>query len=473
MLVQTDLEKAGEFRCSNELFNRIHETTVYTFRTQIPCGVLGGGEPREKEGYGDGGSFLTGMLYNFRSDAFFLKWLQDWRDNQRDDGHFGNTAPAQRPHGGGPSWGGQASELVRRLYLYYGNKAVVAAAYPALKKYVDYLESHTENDILRYFNPFESDPKKFVQWQFLGDWTPPTESADKHKFEFETMEQREFFNNCYRILLWQDLADFADVLGDTAERKRCEARLAVLRPLIHKTYFDAGKNSYRVDRQAYLVIALRARIMPEELRPVILRQLENDIVVTHKGHLDVGLQGSFMLLDLLTKERRPDLAALLMSAGDVSGLGIFCSKNAKSRPGRKRGQDGEARSFWSSALPAPGSTRGWPGIRPDPEQPGFKHFVIRPGIVDAVDWVKCRYRSPYGDIVSNWKRTGGKLELEVSVPPNTTATVAVPITGAATVTESGKDIAAAETIRLLRREAGQTLYELQSGRYVLQSTINP
>ena len=117
MLVQTDLEKAGEFRCSNELFNRIHETTVYTFRTQIPCGVLGGGEPREKEGYGDGGSFLTGMLYNFRSDAFFLKWLQDWRDNQRDDGYFGNTAPAQRPHGGGPSWGGQASESVRRLYL--------------------------------------------------------------------------------------------------------------------------------------------------------------------------------------------------------------------------------------------------------------------------------------------------------------------------------------------------------------------
>jgi alpha-L-rhamnosidase len=174
----------------------------------------------------------------------------------------------------------------------------------------------------------------------------------------------------------------------------------------------------------------------------------------------------------LTNERRPDLVALLMNQTTFPSWGfLLTERQVTSWP--------ETWSGWGSQIiqvvgtPGAWFYEGLAGIRPDPEQPGFKHFVIRPGIVDAVDWVKCRHRSPYGDIVSNWKRTGGKLELEVSVPPNTTATVAVPITGAGTVTESGKDIAAAETIRLLRREAGQTLYELQPGRYVLQSTISP
>ena len=471
MMVQTELEKGGEFVCSNELFNRIHEITVYTYRTQIPCGVLGGGEPREKEGYGDGGSFLSGMLYNFRSDAFFVKWLRDWRDNQRPDGYFGNTAPAQRSHGGGPSWGGQASELVRRLYLYYGDKTIVADAYPALKKYVEYLESHTEGDILRYFNPFESkNPTKFVTWQFLGDWTPPTKSADRHKFEFETMDQREFFNNCYRILLWQDLADFAGVLGDTAEKKRCEERLAVLRALIHKTYFDAGKNSYRVNRQAYLVIALRARIMPEQLRSLIFRQLEEDIVVTRKGHLDVGLQGSFMLLDLLIKENRSDLAALIMGQDTYPGWGYLVKE-------RKVTTWPETWSGWGSQIiqvvgtPGAWFYQGLAGIRPDESGPGFKKIIVKPAVVGDLTWVKCGYDSIHGRIVSNWKREGGKLTMEITIPANTTATVHVPARDAAGVTESGKPADKAEGVKFMRMENGAAIYEVGCGTYRFQSTL--
>lgn len=470
MTVETDLEPAGEFSCSNELFNQIHQVTVSTYHTQIPCGVLGGGEAREKLGYGDGGSFLSGMLYNLRSDAFFQKWLRDWCDGQRADGFLGHTAPEYYPAGGGPSWGGQASELVRRLYLYYGDRRAVASAYATLKKYIDHLESHTQDDILRYFNPYT--PGKYVDWYFLGDWTPPGPAADKHGFVFETAEQRAFFNNCYRILLWEELARSAGVLGDHAEAKRCRERLAVLRPLIHKTYYDVSKQTYRVHRQAYLTIALLAQVLPAELRPAIFQQLEDDIVIAKQGHLDTGLQGSFMLLDLLTNEYRSDLVALMMNQTTFPGWGFLIKeRQVTSWP--------ETWSGWGSQIiqvvgtPGAWFYEGLAGIRPDPEQPGFSHFQIRPGIVKEVEWVRCRYRSPYGDIVSNWKRTGGKLELEVSVPPNTTARVAMPISGAATVTESGKDIAAAETITLVRREDGHALYELPAGRYILQSIVNP
>ena len=43
MMIEPDLASAGSFECSNDLFNRIHEITRYTLRTQNPCLALGTG----------------------------------------------------------------------------------------------------------------------------------------------------------------------------------------------------------------------------------------------------------------------------------------------------------------------------------------------------------------------------------------------------------------------------------------------
>ena len=468
MSVCSDLETAGTFRCSNELFNRIHEVTVKTYYSQLPCGVLGGGEAREKLGYGDGGSFLSGMLYNLRSDAFFQKWLRDWCDGQRPGGFLGHTAPEFYPAGGGPSWGGEVSELVRRLYVYYGDRRAVTYGYATLKKYLDHLESHTEGDILRYFNPYQAG--QYEQWYFLGDWTPPGSGPDKHGFVFESELQREFFNNCYRVLLWDQLASYADALGDKAEVVRCRERLAELRPLIHKTYYDPARQTYQASRQTYLTIALLARVVPPELRSAILKQLEDDIVIAKQGHLDTGLQGTFMLLDLLTTEDRNDLVALIMNQTTFPGWGFLIKeRNVTTWP--------ETWSGWGSqviqVVGTPGAWfyEGLAGIRPDPDEPGFKQFTIRPGIVNSVDWVECRYQSPYGEIVSNWRCEAGKLEMDVTVPANTTVTVHVPASDNAGVTESGTAAARAEGVEFLQMENGLAVFAVGAGVYRFESCL--
>jgi len=469
MSVYSDLSPTGEFRCSNELFNQIHQITLKTTYSQIPCGALGGGEAREKLGYGDGGSFLSGMLYNLQSDAFFTKWLRDWRDNQTPSGFLGHTAPEFYPAGGGPSWGGETSELVRRLYTYYGDKRAIETAYATLKKYLDHLESNTQGDILRYFNPYN--PGQPMVWYFLGDWTPPGISPDKHDFVFENELQREFFNNCYRVLLWEDLANYAEAVGNKAEALRCRQRLAVLRPLIHTTYYDPVTKTYKANRQAYLVIALLARVVPEKLRAAIFKQLEDDIVIAKKGHLDTGLQGTFMLLALLTQENRNDLVDLMVNQTTFPGWGFLIKE-------RKVTTWPETWSGWGSQIiQVVGTAGAWfyeglAGIRPDPAYPGFKHFTLRPGIVKSVDWVECSYQSPYGKIVSNWKREGDTLTMNVTIPPNTTATVFIPAKDAATVTESGKPASKAEGVKFLRMENNAALYAVGSGTYQFQSTLS-
>ncbi len=112
---------------------------------------------------------------------------------------------------------------------------------------------------------------------------------------------------------------------------------------------------------------------------------------------------------------------------------------------------------------------GLGGIRPDPASPGYKSFLIKPAIVGDLTWVKASHDSQYGTIRSGWKRDAGKLTMDVTIPPNTTATVFVPAKDAACVTESGKPAAEAEGVKFLRMENNAAVYAVGSGSYQFQS----
>ena len=63
------------------------------------------------------------------------------------------------------------------------------------------------------------------------------------------------------------------------------------------------------------------------------------------------------------------------------------------------------------------------GIKPDENNPGFKHFCIAPEIGGDLEFANTNYESVYGTIGVNWKKSGDKVQLHITVPVNTTATV--------------------------------------------------
>lgn len=111
------------------------------------------------------------------------------------------------------------------------------------------------------------------------------------------------------------------------------------------------------------------------------------------------------------------------------------------------------------------------GINPDEQQPGFKHFVIRPRPGPEFTSAKGEYDSIRGRISSDWKIKDGKITLKVTVPANTTATVYVPTQEAAAVRESGKTAAESDGVTHLRSEAGAAVYQLGSGHYVFTTAF--
>ena len=191
-------------------------------------------------------------------------------------------------------------------------------------------------------------------------------------------------------------------------------------------------------------------------------------MVTKNGHLDAGLLGTFIMLDLLIKEDRNDLAALIIGQTSYPGWGYLIE-------GMGLNTWPETWSGWGShvilvtATPDSWFFEGLAGILPDPKKPGFKNFMLKPGIVNSVDWVKCSYESPYGEIVSNWKLENNSFTWDISVPPNTVATVCVPGKNS---TESGLSAENALGVSFLKNDEGCTVFRVESGVYNFESSLN-
>jgi alpha-L-rhamnosidase len=111
------------------------------------------------------------------------------------------------------------------------------------------------------------------------------------------------------------------------------------------------------------------------------------------------------------------------------------------------------------------------GIRPDPAQPGFKRIIMHPTPVGDLTYVKASHKSSYGEIASDWRRDGDRFTWNVSIPVNTTATLYVPASDAASVKESDLPVAQMPGIKYVRMEAGAAVYEIGSGTYHFVSTL--
>jgi alpha-L-rhamnosidase len=105
------------------------------------------------------------------------------------------------------------------------------------------------------------------------------------------------------------------------------------------------------------------------------------------------------------------------------------------------------------------------GIRIDEEHPGYAHVIIAPHPGGGLTEARASHQSPYGEVVSGWKVTGGTMTLEVVVPPNATASVHLPGASVGDVTEGAVPAAEAEGVSDVAQAEGEVTLKVGSGRY--------
>lgn len=472
-LVRTDYTRAADFECSNDLLNRIYDTTLWTFEDLSLGGYVVDCAHRERMGYGGDAHATTECgLNNYGLGAFYTKWSQDWRDVQGgsaawgmgemaavkdtiESGNLPYTAPTYWG-GGGPGWSGYCVTLPWEIYERYGDTRILEENFPTIQRWLAFLETKAKDNILRRWGG---------QWDFLGDWLWPGAQG----VNGDTRETL-FYNNCYWIFNLQTAADIAQIIGKKDDAAKYRARADEVRKAVHGEFFLPAENSYVNGFQAYLAIALLVDLPPKEVRGAIEKRLEDEILVRRKGHIHAGITGGAFLYKTLLALDRQDLLFTMANQDTYPGWGDLLRDGATTM---YESWDKDNSLCHSSYLyVGTWFIEGLAGIKTDLSHPGFQRFVLKPGLVDdpSLKWVKAHHDCLYGRIVSNWNLDEREtLVWKITIPPNTMATVVLPTVDERAITEGGRPVAQAKGIRLLGSQPGQVTLEVQPGSYEFRS----
>ena len=472
--VRTAFDKVTSFECSDSLQNWIYDRVLWTFQNLSLGGYVVDCPHRERFGYGgDAHTTSETGMFNYQLGAFYTKWLQDWRDVQGTEPMVGNmndpewarkqegsgrffgngilpqTAPTYHG-GGGPAWGGIVVSLPWFLYQHEGDTRVLETNFEMIKGWLAFLQTKTDNNMLKRYGG---------RWDFLGDWLWPNATAEgMNNDKPETL----FFNNSYWVYNLKTAAKIARIIGHTEEADKWQRQADISSEMIHNKFYNVDDHSYADKSMANLAAALYGDIMPKDLRQIVMDRLETEILFNNNGHIDVGITGGTLLFKVLRDTRRDDLIYSMTSQTTYPSWG-YMRENDATTIWEMWEKDLPGHSLLHSSYLYPGAwyIYGVAGISQDESAPGFRKFTIRvPQLTETqISWAKASFNSPGGMIHSKWKKENERITLDVTIPPNCTATIYFP-------SEDGRDVKEPTGYaKIIGNEKGYTLFEVTGGRY--------
>ena len=451
VVVHSDCPEIGEFTCSEPLLNRLAQNILWSQRGNYMGVPTDCPQRNERCGYtGDAQFFMRAAVYNMDVSAFFNKWLVDvCEDAQMPDGHIADRAPH---YGTGDSWyigwGDAGIICPYEIYRNYGDTRVIREHYAAMKRYLDAMNRNSKDGL-------------FTGNIGGGDWLNTGGGVAD-----------DVMGTAYLAFDFKLMAEMAGAIGETRDAARFRDRAAEVTEAFAKAYIDAEGNIKESSQSGY-ALAFTMGLVPPELKEKMTARFAEE-ARRFDWHPRTGFIGTPRLLPGLHLAGRDDDAYKLLLTKTAPSWLYPVSVGATTIWEQWDGWDGRNAKGGMNSLNhyAFGAVGEYlfgmvGGIQPD--APGYKRILIQPVIRDGLTWARTRYVSIHGKIVSNWKREGQKLTMEVSIPPNTTATVYVPAKNEGMVLESGKPVAETRGVKFLRMEKDSAVYEIGSGVYEFAS----
>jgi hypothetical protein len=463
--IYTDSTPVGEFACSNELFNRTRTLILWAQRSNL-VSILTDCPHREKLGWLEQ-DYLNGpsLRYGFDLGPLMGKVLNDIADSQLPSGLVPSIAPeytaftdrgtpagGRNAFGDTPEWGSALVQCAWQQYLWTGDARVLGQYYGPMQRYVAYLGTRrTPTGLIDYG---------------LGDWYD-LGPARPGKAQLTPVALTATATYYADLTVMEKAARLLGHPGDAAGF----AQLAdATRAAFNRAFFHADTGTYATGSQTANAMPLVLGLADPATAPRVVAALAAD--VQGRGNaLTAGDIGYTYLLRALAAGDRSDVIYAMNNQSDKPGYGYQLAHGATALTEAWDAQAGSSQDHFMLGHIMEWFYRDLAGIGPDPDGPGFKKILIRPTVVGDLTWVRAGYDSVRGRIASDWKRDGQKFTLHVTIPANTTATVFVPTTDAASVQEDARPAAQSDGVKLLRTENQTAVFAVGSGNYTFTTTL--
>ncbi len=454
------------FECSSPMLAKLMRNIVWTQRDNMHSIPTDCPQRDERLGWtGDIVAFAQTACFNMDMAAFLNKWLYDLRDDQADDGRYPDFAP--HPFGpnerfsGVPAWGDAGVIVPWTVYINYGDRRLIEKHYESAKRWVEYVRSQSPEGL--WTGSRGND---------YGDWLNGDTLILEGYPKTGAQVPKDAFATAFHAYTAELLSRMAALLDRREDAQRYAELARQVREAFNRAYV-APDGRIQGNTPAGYALALDFNLLPAEHHEAAVRYMIEGIEA-YKGHISTGFHTTVKLMLALTRGGRNDVAYRLINNRTIPSWGYTIDQGGTTIWERWDGyaegrgyQDPGMNSFCHYAIGAVGEWmyRVILGIAPDEETLAYKHFLIEPRPGGGLSWARGYYDSIRGRIVSQWQIEGGSITLGVHIPANTSATVRVPTSDPASVTEGGQPASQADGVTLLRADEEAAVYKVGSGTY--------
>ncbi|WP_432245443.1 glycoside hydrolase family 78 protein [Arthrobacter sp. G.S.26] len=429
VVVHSELERIGEFECSNPLVNQLHSNIVWGLRGNFLDLPTDCPQRDERLGWtGDIGVFAPTAAFLYDVRGFLQDWLLDLAAEQEAaDGLVPITVPdalkycPQPPEFPKPEssalWSEASVWVPWALWEAYGDLGVLRNQYASMA-------SHT-----RRVETLLSPEGLWDQGFQFGDWLDPDAAPDQPwaaKADTGVVATACLYRTA-RIT-----AETARLLGKPEESEYFEALAARVQRSFAK-YYVAADGTIHSDCSTVYALAIAFDVLETpELRDFAGNRLAQ--LVRKNGYrVSTGFAGTPFITHALTdtghledayrlllEEQCPSwLYPVTMGATTVWERWDSMLPDGSINPG-------EMTSFNHYAL---GAVADWMhkvvgGIRP--LEPGYARILIAPQPGAGIDWARTSLATPAGQVRVDWRMVDGRLAVEATVPAGVSADVDLP-----------------------------------------------
>ena len=409
--IYSDVPVSSSFDCDNETLNWIYKTFIHTMLCNMHTGHPSDCPHLERRGYtGDGQLTCNAVLTVLDARRLYEKWMQDIADCQDVlSGHIQYTAPYIRSGGGPGGWGCAIVEVPWQLYKHYGDSAVLEKYYGNMRRYIDYLEAHSEYGVVT------SDKKG--EW-CLGDWCGPNilyPDRDITSHNQQVVLPAPMVNTYFMVKSLTQMCEIAKIIGREEDIAEYEKKIDYRKGAVRAAYFNTFDDNFVMNVQGANSFGVDIGLGNE-------KTYQNMVSYYKKlGHYDTGIFATDIVTRLLFEKGDGDLAVDLMTHDGEQGYEHW----------RKNGAT-TFHEYWDSnrsrshSHPMFGASVAYLfeyllGIRQAEGTAGYTSLVIAPQCVDRFGRMSGSITTPNGAVAVSYEHSAERVSFKITVPQNTKA----------------------------------------------------
>ena len=445
--IRNAADRAGEFSCSSELFNKTEKLIDWAIKSNM-VSVFTDCPHREKLGWLEEAHLVgASVRYNYDIATLCKKVIGDMKASQLPDGLIPEIAPEfvlfEDPFRDSPEWGSNSIILPWYVYQWYGDKHILEDSYTMMQRYVTYLQTKAVDNILS---------------QGLGDWF----DLGPGRPGFSQLTPKGITATAIYYYDLTILSDIAKLLGKNADAEKYTTLGAAVKTSFNKAFFNDTTKQYGTGSQTANAMAVFMKLVEPKNKAAVVENIVQDIRKNNNS-LTAGDIGYRYLLRVLDDEGRSDVIFEMNNRSDVPGYGYQLAKGATALTESWQALPNVSNNHFMLGHILEWFYSGLAGIRPAANAIAFNKADIRPEPVGDITSAKARHKTPYGEIVSSWTKTASSFNLQVTIPANTSVEIYLPATKNSVVLQDGKPV---KTVL----KDGKAVIKTGSGKYTF--TVN-